>query len=116
MEKDTIANILGKHHYMIKQSYYGGITEAYISKGRDVKSYDINSLYPSSMHDFDMPVGIPTYFHGDISLSPLGKEELPFGFLKVKVNAPLTIKCPALPYRIKTPESKGVRTIFPVGN
>lgn len=112
MKENTIPKILGKHHYALKESYFGGITEAYKPFGRGIHSYDVNSLYPSAMHNFDMPVGKPTFFYGDISL--LTKEKIPYGFLKVKVDAPLNLKCPCLPLK-HTMRSGGSRTIFPVG-
>jgi hypothetical protein len=111
MPKNTIAKILGSHHYSLKKGYYGGITEAYKPYGKSIKSYDVNSLYPSVMHDFEMPVGKPIYFLGDIHQDI--KEKIPFGFFRVKVEAPIKLLCPALPLKFKT--SQGKRTIFPVG-
>lgn len=104
-----IPNILSKIHFSIKQSYYGGVTEAYKGFGKNIKSYDINSLYPHSMKTFPMPVGEPIYFSGNV------KKYLkdPFGFFKVKVYAPDTINKPFLPIKIETVSGK--RTIFPVG-
>lgn len=109
--KYRIPKILGKLHYTLKESYYGGICEAYKPKGGNIHSYDVNSLYPYSMFKFDMPVGVPRYFWGDVKL--LGEGEFPFGFYRVKVNAPTTLKCPALPLRYNINSSK--RTLFPVG-
>jgi DNA polymerase type B, organellar and viral len=114
MPKNTIPKILGSHHYTLKKAYYGGITEAYKPYGRSIKSYDVNSLYPSVMHDCEMPVGIPTYFLGDISYTRcITITNIPYGLFRVKVKAPLDIKCPPLPFKFKTREGK--RTIFPVG-
>lgn len=106
-----IPNIGGKLHYVLKHSYYGGISEAYKPTGRNIHSYDVNSLYPHSMWNFDMPVGKPQHFIGDISF--LHKDQIPFGFLRVKVNAPLSVKYPALPLKYTEPSMK--RTLFPVG-
>lgn len=111
MPSETIPIILGKLHYLLKKSYYGGISEAYRPSGRNIHSFDVNSLYPYSMLTFPMPVGTPTYFIGDISLSY--KKDIPFGFHKVKVNAPLNLDTPALPYKYNINYSK--RTLFPVG-
>ena len=113
MPKYTIPKILGSHHYTIKKAYYGGITEAYKPYGRSIKSYDVNSLYPSVMYDCDMPVGVPTYFLGDICEQGCGNNQIPYGFFRVEVKAPLDIKCPPLPLKFKT--AYGKRTIFPVG-
>jgi hypothetical protein len=109
MEKNKIPKILSKRHYTIKKSYYGGITESYKPGGFNIRSYDVNSLYPSVMYKCEMPIGIPKYFLGNISLI----DDETFGFFKVKVRAPLHINKPTLPKKIKT--SKGLRTTFPVG-
>jgi DNA polymerase family B len=111
MPKDTIPKIIGTHHYTLKQAYYGGITEAYKPYGRSIKSYDVNSLYPSVMHDYEMPVGIPYRFIGDITL--MDKNIPRFGSFRARIKTPLDIKCPPLPVKFKTREGK--RTIFPVG-
>ena len=34
--------------------------------GELVYGYDVNSLYPSVMQNFDMPIGKPTFFNGNI--------------------------------------------------
>jgi hypothetical protein len=109
MKKDQIPKILSKLHYTIKESYYGGITEVYKGKGFNINSYDINSLYPSAMLKNPMPVGEPKYFSGNILLT----DPNAFGFLKVKVSAPLDLNKPTLPMRLKTED--GIRTVFPTG-
>lgn len=111
MPANTIPKILGNHHYSLKRAYYGGITEAYKPYGEGIKSYDVNSLYPSVMNNFEMPVGVPSIFSGDISF--YSEEKIPYGFFKVKVKAPLDLITPALPYKIQT--KNGKRTLFPVG-
>jgi hypothetical protein len=92
MPKDTLPKILGVHHYTLKKAYYGVLLKLINLIGRSIKSYDINSLYPSVMHDCEMPVGIPKYFLGDIR--EMYPNNLPFGFLRVKVTTPLDIKRP----------------------
>ena len=104
-----IPKILSHLHYTLKQSYFGGFTESYKPIGENIRSYDINSLYPYSMKSFYMPVGKPVYFSGDASKY---KKDI-FGFFKVKVNCPENIDKPTLPVKYKT--SNGYRTIFPVG-
>ena len=41
----------------------------YIPKnnGNKIYVYDVNSLYPFVMRDFPNPIGIPTFFKGDIT-------------------------------------------------
>jgi hypothetical protein len=110
MESNKIPKILSKLHYTLKQSYFGGLTEAYVPSGFNIESYDVNSLYPSSMLNNSMPVGSPKYFSGDILLT----DPNAFGFFKVKIYAPLNLNKPTLPKKIKTSEGS-IRTIYPVG-
>lgn len=108
--KEEIPILLSKLHFTLKQAYYGGITDIYRPYGVNIHSYDVNSLYPAAMKKYHMPVGQPKHFIGDISL--LKRD--PFGFLKVTVTAPIQMKIPILPTKIKT--DSGWRTIFPVGS
>jgi hypothetical protein len=115
--KDGIIPIINsKLHKVIKQSYFGGITETYKPVGRDIKSYDVNSLYPDSMKRFAMPTGQPRYVNGDLEHIHKFlniKREIPYGFFKVKVKAPKNLDKPFLPVRRMT--KSGIRTIFPIG-
>lgn len=57
-------------HKIVQKGYYGGRVES-IKRGRfeNINCYDFNSLYPSVMKDFEMPIGKPdTYPKGHISL------------------------------------------------
>ncbi|KIY51412.1 hypothetical protein FISHEDRAFT_20979, partial [Fistulina hepatica ATCC 64428] len=67
--------------------------------------YDINSLYPTSMFRYDMPVGNIKYFIGNI----LEIMDNPFGFFRVKVTAPKFIDNPILQIRYND------RTVSPLG-
>ena len=110
MPKDKIPLILSKLHFTLKESYYGGITDIYKPLGRKIHSYDVNSLYPSSMLKYPMPVGKPTFFSGNPYL--LNKD--PFGFFKVKISSPLDLKVPILPTKVET--KSGIRTICSIGS
>jgi hypothetical protein len=57
-----------------------------------------------------MPVGIPTYFKGDIRL--INPEA--FGFFYCEIIAPDDIKHPIIQTRVKT--ENGIRTIAPLGS
>jgi hypothetical protein len=86
-------------------------------KGEKIYRYDVNSLYPSAMQKFNMPVGNPAFFEGDISLIGPGSgynlmNKL-FGFFEVEVEAPKSMKIPLLQTRLKT--NYGYRTVAPVG-
>lgn len=71
------------------------------NKPKQIKRYDVNSLYPFTMKSFPMPVGNPTYFEGDIlsvwnSDSRKIQDNKPFGIFEVDIIAPLDIKIPLL--------------------
>jgi hypothetical protein len=105
--------IHGEIYNFIKESYTGGSVDVYKprpKKGNKIFRYDVNSLYPSVMKSFPMPVGQPTYFEGDIRKV----DNKAFGIFEVEIQAPDNIKIPLLQTRIKT--DKGYRTISPIGN
>lgn len=108
-DKTKIPIILGKKYKNISQSYYGGITDYYQVEGRDVNSYDVNSLYPYCMWKYDMPVGIPIHFEGD----PYSINSNPFGFFYVEVLSPER-QAPILPFRKKEKRDSG--TVYPIGS
>jgi hypothetical protein len=67
LEKNNNISILnGLTYDFISQSYYGGAVDAYIPKGENIRSYDVNSLYPNSMFRNTVPVGNPYYFEGNL--------------------------------------------------
>lgn len=107
-DSNLVPIITGTIYSDIKHAYYGGFVDIYRPFARNVKSYDVNSLYPSAMSKYPMPVGIPQYFDG----SPKYIDDL-FGFVFVKVIAPLNLKTPILPVKIK--RSGASTTIYPTG-
>jgi len=112
MEENSIPQLSGKIAKDIRQGYTGGAVDMYIPKppkGAKIYCYDINSLYPYIMKEFDMPVGKPIYFEGDIRA--IDREA--FGFFYCEITAPDNIKHPILQTHVKT--SGGLRTIAPVG-
>jgi hypothetical protein len=113
LPEDKIVVLNGVAMNTVKQAYYGGISEAYIPQGRVIKSFDVNSLYPSVMRDEYMPVGQPWYFTGDPI--NLGREDMLFGFWKCKVWSPKgELLCPPMVHRIMT--ELGMRSLTPLGN
>ena len=97
----------------LKQAYTGGMVDVYVptnEPGVKVKSYDVNSLYRSSMLEFKMPTGAPIFFEGDISLI----DPNAFGVFEVEVIAPDNLYYPVFQTKVKT--ESGYRTIAPLGN
>ena len=85
----------------IRKSYFGGATDIYLNKVEDIKYFDVNSLYP-----FAMTQGMP--------LNPVKVDKVIdldnfFGFLKVEVYCPPSLKRPVLPCRFEG------KTIFHTG-
>jgi hypothetical protein len=109
MSKENIPIILGEIYNDLYNGYTGGAVDVYKPKGKPIYHYDVNSLFPTSMHDNVMPVGSPTYFEGNINLI----DNKPFGFFYVNVKCPNDLNKPILQLRLKT--SNGLQTVAPVG-
>jgi hypothetical protein len=109
MLKENIPQLTGKIAENIRLSYTGGSVDMYIPEGKNIYCYDVNALYPSQMLANDMPVGLPSYFEGDITtIDPNA-----LGFCYCKIKAPDNLKHPILQTHVKT--SGGLRTISPIG-
>jgi hypothetical protein len=112
MTEENIPQLSGKIAQDIRAGYTGGSVDMYLPElksGKILRCYDVNSLYPSQMQSQLMPVGIPTYFEGNIRLI----DPKAFGFFFVEIIAPDDIKHPILQTHVKT--SNGIRTLSPVG-
>jgi hypothetical protein len=79
-------------------------------ENEQIYCYDINSLYPSVMKTKPLPVGVPTYFSGDI----LKEDPNAFGFFYCKVKTPDNLEHPIIQIHLKTKE--GIRTVSPLGS
>ena len=110
-EGDIICKIGGDMYKDIKNGYYGGFVDSYRPHAENVNSYDVNSLYPSSMLRFPMPVGKPIKFEGN----PENIKDL-FGFVYVDVTSPLNLKTPILPHKVRTASGAIINVIYPVGS
>lgn len=106
--KDAEMPILtGSIYNDIKQAFTGGICDIYRPTAKDVKAYDINSLYPAVMHKYPMPTGSPTFFEGKLPLDNI------FGFVYVDVESPQHIHTPLLGHKVKR---NGITTtLYPIG-
>jgi hypothetical protein len=113
LEKDQIAQISGKIQSDIKNSYTGGSTDMYIpfnDESKQIYIYDVNSLYPFVMKEFDYPIGMPTYFEGDIR----NFDKDAFGIFFCEIESPKYLEHPIIQTHVKT--KNGIRTISPLGN
>lgn len=118
LEKDTIPMIHGdiySRRLQLKQSYTGGrqsLVDMYIPTNDEnelVYAYDVNSLYPFVMANFEMPIGKPMYFEGNIrKYNPEA-----FGFFYCKIEVPDKLQHPILQTHVKTKE--GIRTVAGTG-
>lgn len=89
----------------IRRAYYGGRVEIFQLTGENLHYYDVNSLYPFVMKNYDMPVGIPVKnlcFTIDM-----------FGIAYCEIETPSNIQIPVLPYKQKT--KQGYKLVFPKG-
>jgi DNA polymerase type B, organellar and viral len=88
----------------IRSGYFGGATEYYKAYGKNLKYYDVNSLYPFVMKN-PMPLNIIKHYDNmtNISLDSV------FGFFLAEIECPDTIQHPILPYK------HNGSTIFPHG-
>jgi DNA polymerase type B, organellar and viral len=110
MDEENIPQLSGKIANDIRSGYTGGAVDMYIPEGKNIKGWDVNSLYPSQMESKLMPVGVPTYFNGDITKI----DENTFGFFYCKITAPDNILHPILQTRVKI---NGItKTIAPIGS
>jgi DNA polymerase elongation subunit (family B) len=85
----------------IRKAYYGGRTEIFKLRGKNLHYYDINSQYPYVMRNKVMPVGLP--------VKNLDMKVSDFGVAYCDIETPQNIDIPLLPYRQKT------KLIFPKG-
>ena len=115
-----IPKIVGDIYKFIRKGYTGGAVDVYKVRpdpGEVVKGFDVNSLYPTSMSFYDMPVGSPIFFEivdPTFNISDLPSvNRTPFGFFNVDVKTPNNLDHPIIQTRVKT--SEGFRTLAPLG-
>ena len=59
--------ISGNIYEDIRKSYTGGAVDVYKANGKNLFTYDVNSLYPFVMLTKNVPVGNINFFEGDIT-------------------------------------------------
>lgn len=90
--------------WFFRKGYYGGRTEVFTRYGENLFYYDFVSLYPSVMHDYEMPTGKPVFMKG----KEFNDDDI--GFFWAEVCTPRDCFIPVLPHR-----SDNGKLLFPVG-
>ena len=105
LQNTPIENCIGNKEIFIRKSYKGGTVEVFKPYMKEGYHYDVNSLYPYVMKEFEYPVGKGVFVRSEeIDFNTF------FGFLEVEVYCPRTITIPLL---TKYDSVKGL--ISPVG-
>lgn len=106
--KDSKIAITSLEDYReISKGYRGGAVDVYKPEGENLFYYDVNSLYPYVMKEFDYPVGATSYFSGKKELDNI------FGIVYAKVKAPDNMNVPILLIKNRQTNNK---TIAPLGS
>ena len=98
----------------LREGYFGGHTDVYktCNNNQPLYVYDVNSLYPYVMSQFEMPIGNITYFEGDIIKAT---DKIPYGFFKVEIETPDNLNVPILMTKANINDSSIKRTMAPLG-
>jgi DNA polymerase type B, organellar and viral len=102
--KECIPILKTSDDKFVRDSYYGGATDYYKKYGRNLKYYDVVSLYPNAMKN-PMPHEVINRYSNMDNI----KLENFFGFCEAEIETPETLK-PLLPCKYKG------KTIFPTGS
>ena len=100
------------NYEIVKQAFFGGHCDMYIPTnpvGTNIYCYDVNSLYPFVMQQFEFPTKFIGKFEGDVRVKDPQLWNDTLGFYHVKVYCPKSIIHPILPVKVN-----GI-TIFPTG-
>ncbi len=99
--KDPIYSPSETANEFMREACHGGRTEIFKPLGQNLYEYDVNSLYPSVMRDFEFPSGraIKTYRYKANKL----------GIYKCEIKVPLNTHLPCIPFK----QNKSL--IFPKG-
>ena len=105
--------VVAEHNYeIVKQAFFGGHCDMYIPTnpvGTNIYCYDVNSLYPFVMQQFEFPTKFIGKFEGDVRVKDPQLWNDTLGFYHVKVYCPKSIIHPILPVKVN-----GI-TVFPTG-
>jgi len=94
----------------IRPGYTGGHVDIYKPHGFNLWKYDINSLYPYVMKNFELPSGKCLFFEGDRDLKDL------YGIVFAEIIAPTTGPCLDIPILLVKGKITNGKTIAPLGS
>jgi len=100
--------ITGQMYHDMKKGYTGGSVDVFNTYGENLYHYDINSLYPYIMKTYNMPIGNPILFEGNI----LNHENKPFGIFEAEIITPKELNIPILQTKIKS--NNETKTVTPL--
>lgn len=102
--KVNIPILKGWTDSFIRKGYYAGATDYYKAYGKNIRYYDVNSLYPNAMKR-SMPYELINHYN---DMSNIKLEDF-FGFCLAEIETPKDTLRPLLPYKYQG------KTIFPKG-
>jgi hypothetical protein len=111
LKENLIPITEGEIFDFISKSFTGGSTDMFKPYGKNIRCYDVNSLYAYIMKTNKFPVGIIRKFIGDITI--LNDQDY-YWFADSEISTKKDLYQPYLQLHIKT--KKGMRTISPNGS
>lgn len=102
-----------QHEKFIRDSYCGGRTEVFIPYQEFGYHYDVNSLYPYVMKNFNIPYGKPKMYEGEAAHNTFGywlNYNAGAGFIELDIFIPDDLFIPPLPIK------RHDKLLFPTGN
>jgi hypothetical protein len=94
IKKYPIQHLMDKKEKFVRNSYFGGCVEIYKPHLKDGGyCYDVNSLFPYAMSNFDMPIDNGVFKNLETNSFDL---ENFFGFLEVIIESPKNMYIPLL--------------------
>jgi hypothetical protein len=99
---------------MVRKSYTGGRCEVFKRLGSNLHSYDVNSLYPSVMFDFNYPINPSHPF--DCTMDEFYNVYRPLPYIiSCRVRAPTSLMVPVLAIKDKPPGQPDEKLLYRVG-
>lgn len=92
LKNNKLPIVKSKHQVRLREAFYGGRVDVFKTIGHNVYVYDVNSLYPYIMANYDLPIG-------KMVMSFDNNLDNYFGYCYVEVETPKFMHKPLLPFR-----------------